>query len=202
VEFTLSSQLKPIAENEPLLIGDHPSLDFLNTVPRIDEVLVDALQSDRDVVRWMEAVGWAVEADLAAIKAGSLLEAARTLRDTMRTLVERRKAEKRIDLDSLNAYLVKSRSYLKIVREKYGTLELRRKWKQRSPEEILAPLAESTAGLLANGDFSLVRKCENGECVLWFYDRTKSHQRRWCSMAQCGNRHKVAAYRKRQQQSA
>jgi predicted RNA-binding Zn ribbon-like protein len=32
---------------------------------------------------------------------------------------------------------------------------------------------------------------------LWFSDQTKSHQRRWCSMEMCGNRHKVAAYRKR-----
>jgi predicted RNA-binding Zn ribbon-like protein len=198
----LSSQPNPIAENEPLLVGDHPALDFLNTVARIDGVLVDSLKSDRDVARWLDASGWAVEADLAAIKAGSLLEAAQELRDTIRALVERRKAEKRVDLDTLNAYLAESRSYLKLTREKDGTLRLRRKWKQRNPEEMLAPLAESAAGLLANGDFSLVRKCENGDCVLWFYDRTKSHQRRWCSMAMCGNRHKVAAYRKRQQQSA
>ncbi|HEX4319782.1 MAG TPA: ABATE domain-containing protein [Acidobacteriaceae bacterium] len=198
----MSSQPNPIAENEPLLVGDHPALDFLNTVARIDGVLVDSLKSDRDVARWLDASGWAVEADLAAIKAGSLLEAAQELRDTIRALVERRKAEKRVDLDTLNAYLAESRSYLKLTREKDGTLRLRRKWKQRNPEEMLAPLAESAAGLLANGDFSLVRKCENGDCVLWFYDRTKSHQRRWCSMAMCGNRHKVAAYRKRQQQSA
>ena len=198
----MSSQLKPIADNEPLLIGDHPSLDFLNTVARIDGALVDSLQNDLDVAQWMEAAGWVVETDLSSIKAGSLLEAARGLRDTIRTLVQRRKAEKRVDLDPLNDYLAKSRSYLKLTREKDGTLDLHRKWKQRTPEEILAPLAESAAELLAHGDFSLVRKCENGDCVLWFYDRTKSHHRRWCSMAMCGNRHKVAAYRKRQQEIA
>src|SRR4030095_2085551 len=31
----------------------------------------------------------------------------------------------------------------------------------------------------------------------WFSDNTKSHHRRWCSVALWGNRHKVAAYRKR-----
>jgi predicted RNA-binding Zn ribbon-like protein len=31
--------------------------------------------------------------------------------------------------------------------------------------------------------------------VLWFFDRTKSHRRRWCSMAVCGNRHKAARFR-------
>ena len=37
---------------------------------------------------------------------------------------------------------------------------------------------------------------------LMFYDRTKSHKRRWCSMALCGNRHKVAEFRKRRQSAA
>ena len=58
-------------------------------------------------------------------------------------------------------------------------------------------MAELAAELVVSGDFELIRKCESDECVLWFYDRTKSHRRRWCSMAACGNRHKVAAYRER-----
>nr|WP_254214234.1 CGNR zinc finger domain-containing protein [Burkholderia multivorans] len=33
--------------------------------------------------------------------------------------------------------------------------------------------------------------------MLWFLDRTKSHRRRWCSKALCGNRQKVAAFRRR-----
>jgi predicted RNA-binding Zn ribbon-like protein len=60
------------------------------------------------------------------------------------------------------------------------------------------PVAEAVATLLAKGDFSLVRKCESPDCTLWFHDRTKSHHRRWCSMALCGNRMKVAAFRARQ----
>jgi predicted RNA-binding Zn ribbon-like protein len=30
-----------------------------------------------------------------------------------------------------------------------------------------------------------------------FYDTTKNHQRRWCSMEICGNRHKAALHRKK-----
>jgi len=75
------------------------------------------------------------------------------------------------------------------------SLELRRR--VSSVEALLVPVAEAVANLLAEGDFSLVRKCESADCTLWFYDRTKSHHRRWCSMAQCGNRMKVAAFRAR-----
>jgi CGNR zinc finger len=59
-------------------------------------------------------------------------------------------------------------------------------------------VALAAAELLANGDFDLVRTCESDDCVLHFYDRTKSHRRRWCSMATCGNRAKVQTFRARQ----
>jgi predicted RNA-binding Zn ribbon-like protein len=35
------------------------------------------------------------------------------------------------------------------------------------------------------------------DCTLWSYDRTKAHQRRWCSMAICGNRAKARVHRAR-----
>jgi predicted RNA-binding Zn ribbon-like protein len=66
-----------------------------------------------------------------------------------------------------------------------------------SIEAALIPVAEAIAGLLVEGDFSMVRRCESPDCTLWFYDRTKSHRRRWCSAALCGNRMKVAAFRAR-----
>jgi len=44
------------------------------------------------------------------------------------------------------------------------------------------------ASLLAAGDRHLVRQCDGVDCTMWFYDRTKAHRRRWCSMALCGNR--------------
>jgi predicted RNA-binding Zn ribbon-like protein len=42
-----------------------------------------------------------------------------------------------------------------------------------------------------------VRKCEAHDCTLLFEDATRSGRRRWCSMALCGNRMKVAAFRAR-----
>jgi len=195
----MPSQEQPLANNEFMLVADHPALDILNTVPKIDGVLVDFLQSDQDVLRWLDQADRPVEAGLAKLRPGSLLQAARTLRETIRTVVARRKTGKKVDPAGLNAFLAEARSYLELETKKDGSLQLNRQWKQRSAEEVLAPLAESAADLLVNGDFSLVRRCESEECVLWFYDRTKSHHRRWCSMATCGNRHKVAEYRKRQQ---
>jgi predicted RNA-binding Zn ribbon-like protein len=47
-------------------------------------------------------------------------------------------------------------------------------------------------------DFSQVKACEGPACTLLFVDHTRSHARRWCSMAICGNRAKQAAHRSRQ----
>jgi predicted RNA-binding Zn ribbon-like protein len=189
------------ASAEPMLVGDHPALDFLNSVARLEGKLVDSFQRDSDVLGWLAHTGWPVESDPADLRPQSLVQTARTLRETVRTLVERRKAGKRVDPEALNTFLAEARSSMKLAQKKDGSLQLTRKWKQRTAGEILAPLAESAADLLANGDFDLVRHCQNDECVLWFYDRTKSHHRRWCSMATCGNRHKVMAFRQRRQQA-
>jgi len=47
-----------------------------------------------------------------------------------------------------------------------------------------------------------VKACQNPQCVLLFYDTTKNHARRWCSMAACGNRAKVAAHYQRARRPA
>jgi predicted RNA-binding Zn ribbon-like protein len=188
-----------VTNDESVLLGDHPALNILNTVARIDGQLVDSLRTDGDVLRWITRVGLPLETDTADIRGSSLLQAARELRETLRTLVEKRKKGKRVDPAALNVFLAEARNHLHLVSNRDGSLRLKRQWEQRSPEQVLAPLAELAAELLSTGDFNLVRRCENEECVLWFYDRTKSHHRRWCSMTTCGNRHKVAAFRERRQ---
>lgn len=69
----------------------------------------------------------------------------------------------------------------------------------REPLELLVPVAEDAADLLCEGDPRRVRKCGNPECVLFFYDTSRSHTRRWCSMDLCGNRAKAASHYRRRQ---
>jgi predicted RNA-binding Zn ribbon-like protein len=183
----------------PAMLSDHPALELLNTVSRVDGKLVDSLQSDGDVFRWLARLGWPIEQDLVNLRPSSLLETTRNLREAIRTLIEKRKAGKRTDPGVLNNFLAEVRSHLELVPIKSGRLDLKRHLERKTPEQILAPFAESAADLLASGNFKLIKQCENDDCVLWFYDRSKSHHRRWCSMATCGNRHKVAAFRQRQQ---
>ena len=181
---------------EPYVLADDPVLDLLNTQANVDAVPVDFWQHDADVARWLARLGWFKEGEIPEFEAGALLAAARHLREVIRGLLEQRKAGQLGDPAALNAFLRKAVSYPQLLWTAPGELNLHRQRKQQTPEQFLAPLAEAAADLLVNADFELIRTCEHPECVLWFYDRTKAHKRRWCSMALCGNRHKVAEFRK------
>lgn len=49
-----------------------------------------------------------------------------------------------------------------------------------------------------DGSFDHLKLCANETCRSAFFDRSKNHSGRWCSMATCGNRAKVRAWRERQ----
>ena len=48
-----------------------------------------------------------------------------------------------------------------------------------------------------DGSWQRFRECGAPDCRSVFYDRSKNHSGRWCTMAECGNRAKVRAYRER-----
>jgi predicted RNA-binding Zn ribbon-like protein len=59
---------------------------------------------------------------------------------------------------------------------------------------LLAAVARSGAEIIAEGARARLRVCANSHCGLFFYDNSRTRRRRWCSMAVCGNRSKVAAF--------
>lgn len=69
--------------------------------------------------------------------------------------------------------------------------------REQGLEWLLAAIARSAAELLSEGPDAPIRRCANPKCRLFFYDDSRTHRRRWCSMAVCGNRHKVAAFLQR-----
>jgi predicted RNA-binding Zn ribbon-like protein len=178
-------------------IGGHLSIDFVNTVRVVGGEVTDTLGSDDDVRVWLALAGVPVAPKPAPWPDGALLEAARRLREAAREAIEARKAGGRPPLKVINEFLESSASHGRLVARPGFGLEFRRIYRGGTPEEYLLPVTEAVAGLLAEGDFDLVRRCASDRCVLWFYDRTKGHGRRYCTSAGCGNRAKVAAYRSR-----
>ncbi len=107
------------------------------------------------------------------------------------------------ELEPINRILIRDARHTEIVPAKMTpenpspfTLLEKRNW--TSSEALLIPIAEAMARLVAEEDFTHVKGCEGHACTLLFVDRTRRRARRWCSMAVCGNRAKVAAFRKRE----
>lgn len=196
------SEIESCVPAEPHILADHPALDLLNTVALVDGVPFDYFHSGADVLRWLQRMEIDFSVGMEEVDEAQFVSSARMLRDAVRDLVIRRKHGEIGDTRALNDYLAKSPSFLRLRQDSSSSLAVERVRVCRNPESLLAPLAEAAVELLVHGDFTLVRNCEHPDCMLWFYDRTKSHRRRWCSMSLCGNRHKVAQFRKRQMQVA
>jgi len=62
---------------------------------------------------------------------------------------------------------------------------------------LLAAIARSAAEIIVEGPRARLRICANPGCTLFFSDNSRTRRRRWCSMAICGNRHKVASFARR-----
>lgn len=178
-------------------VGDHLAMDLLNTEARSQGRVVDYWNTDKDVLQWLARHGVVQLSKSTSVAAEGLLAHARTLRAHARELIAKRKEGKAVDIRGLNQYL---RAYVtspQLERDSEGRFKLTRIPRADAISSLLGPVAEAVAQLLVESDFDLVKQCEHPDCILWFYDRTKSHKRRWCSMAQCGNRYKAAQFRRR-----
>ena len=177
-------------------VGDHVAINFINTLRTHEGVLTDTLESDEHVIAWMRKMNLRLPLILKPFRPKALLDAARNLRSLALRSIEQRKAGKHVSLDGLNSFLTDAISHLELGM-RGRRINLERVYVARDARQFLAPLAETIADLLANGNFDLVRHCEGDNCILWFYDRTKGHRRRWCTAEGCGTRARVAAFRAR-----
>jgi predicted RNA-binding Zn ribbon-like protein len=177
-------------------VGDHLALDLLNTEARSQGDVVDFWTTNEEVHRWLVQHG-VVPATPHFETPLDLLARGRGLRAAVRKAVSARKARDPIAVEALNEYLQAYLTTPLVLRDETGALVLTRIARGDTVFSMLGPVAEAAAQLLVEDDFSLIKQCEHPDCILWFYDRTRSHKRRWCSMARCGNRHKAAQFRKR-----
>jgi predicted RNA-binding Zn ribbon-like protein len=188
-----------------LFVGNHPCLDFINTALVVDGAPRDLLATFSDVVDWAVQAKALTQAEADGFERPSgqqgtrMLEEVRTFRAVLRNMVERIAADKPLPQTAVQAIndALRTRIGYPQVTSRKGTFERRYQIQGTSAPQILGLLAEAAADLLTTCDLSLIKKCQNPACVLFFYDTTKNHARHWCSMSLCGNRHKVAAHYRR-----
>jgi predicted RNA-binding Zn ribbon-like protein len=193
-------------------VGNLLCVDFVNTEVVARGNRVDRIGGVEDLLRWARAAGLVDEAGLAALPSGwqssrdaaHLLRDAKALRAILRGAVEALAAGRVVPSElvpAINHALAAGASTLRVER-RGGDYVTVRELLDPSPAALLAPIGESAAWLLEHGDRGLVRRCENPECIRFFYDTTKNRRRRWCAMDACGSRAKAAAYYRRRKSGA
>lgn len=70
-----------------------------------------------------------------------------------------------------------------------------------SAAQLLSTLARDAIHLFGSSEAALVRQCQSPVCSIYFIDTSRSGDRRWCSMTACGNKAKVAEFRRRKRES-
>jgi predicted RNA-binding Zn ribbon-like protein len=190
-----------------LFVANDPSLDFVNTEVVLAGVRTDLFLNFGDLTQWFVQANLASMSEMQKLArmwadtsdAKAALQGARALRSVVRNAVERVARTGRIPSDLagvLGKELQQPRLATDVVRSQ-GRLKTDPHWILEKPRDLLVPVAHCAANFFATADYPALRKCENPKCILWFYDSSKNHSRRWCSMELCGNRAKAAAFRER-----
>lgn len=165
--------------------GGHIALDLVATLSgRLKPVPRDLLATPADLDRWLIAAGLGAVGGGAG--AGNLMMA-RELREAICQLVARDEPRAREVLNRIAAGMPATPRF-----DGAGRAIL-----TGTPAAKLATVAREAILLLGGPNRERVRRCEGEGCAILFLDGSRRGDRRWCSMAGCGNRAKAAGHRLR-----
>jgi predicted RNA-binding Zn ribbon-like protein len=191
--------------------GGELCLDFANTAdwhasPKPQE----NLNSYSDLLVWGQMAGVLSDAEVQQLwqsaqtdpaKAQTALTRAIDLREAIYRIFVRlvdQETPSQSDLDILNYALQRALPHLRVEPSAEG---FSFEWEvgDQDLERVLWPVVWSAADLLTSEDLDRVGQCADDRgCGYLFFDTSRNHSRRWCSMESCGNRAKAMRHYQRQ----
>ncbi len=182
-----------------LLLGGRLSVDFVNAAPQNTDLswehLIHFLQST-SIVSPERSVQLLILPQSDPQAAEALLLKARRLGIGLRKVFTAMLRKQRITgewIEPLNDILRITEGHDELVGHE-GIWKIEFVAREGGLDWLLAAVARSGAEIIAEGTRARLRLCANPHCGLFFYDNSRTRRRRWCSMAACGNRSKVAAF--------
>jgi predicted RNA-binding Zn ribbon-like protein len=181
------------------LLGGRLCLDFINSGSAVSELSWEGLIAFLEIAR---VVSSERGTQLLALPqsdpqaAAGLLVKARKLCASLRKVFSAMQRKQKIDgewVEPANEILRITEGHDELVYQDSG-------WRiefiarEGGLDWLLAAVARSAAELVSEGVGARLRLCANPHCGLFFYDKSRTRRRRWCSMSVCGNRSKVAAF--------
>jgi predicted RNA-binding Zn ribbon-like protein len=174
--------------------GGSLPLDFAATLAaRLREQPRDLLAEPGDLARWLVAAGL-TSARLNASEAE--LHEARELREALYRLAVARADGQPFGDEDLALVNRTAAGATPAPRLERGGMT----WAPAETPSLLAAIARAAVELFGGPLGDRVRRCAGEGCALLFVDTSRSGHRKWCSMAGCGNKAKVASFRGRKRE--
>jgi len=192
---------------EFVFLSGRLSLDFANTLIRDREETHDLLPDGAAVLNWALQAGLISPAQhdrwlepLAANTLTALHQQAVQLRQVLAKILqgatEINQAGITQQLPALNRFLATG-GLRRQIHPQGENFALDWQIETENPNGILTHIALDIAELIGEQNWRRIKKCQNSQCILHFFDSSKNGSRRWCSMALCGNREKVTRHRQK-----
>ncbi len=190
-----------------VLDGNDRCLDFLNTEMFEGDQRIELLEDFTDLVDWLKVSGL-VDAGMGKellndkkINKEKILKHVKSFRSKLKKMVKELSLGKlpgESGIKAINQILKSNKAYHQVHMHD-GKVELIT-IPINQYNDALRLIAESAVKLLTQKNLALIKKCNDPVCTLFFYDESKNHTRRWCSMDRCGNRAKASIHYRRKKE--
>ncbi|MGG3915858.1 CGNR zinc finger domain-containing protein [Rossellomorea vietnamensis] len=194
--------------NPYTMVGERLCMDFINTVS-----WRESTEKRRDwFTSYAKLVDWSVHAEVLTVqqaqdllgeaeknpsKAEEVLNQAIELREVMYRLfksISMKTSPNDQDLVRFNESVSHFYQSLQVIQDE-NQFTLKFIQTDKNLDTMLPPILQSAVNLLiSKNELERVKQCEGDPCGWLFFDTSRNKSRRWCSMADCGNRAKVRRF--------
>lgn len=198
-----------MSETNPyMMVGERLCMDFINTVSWREsaEKRRDWFTSYAKLVDWcihakvltgQQAKALLLKAEEKPSEAGDVVKQAIEMREVMYRIfksISKETSPNPPDPELFNEFMCHFYQTLQVIPEKdHYTLKF--KQTEKNLDTMLPPILQSAVDLLVSkNDLERVKQCEGDPCGWLFFDTSRNRSRRWCSMADCGNRAKARRF--------
>lgn len=198
-----------MSETNPyMMVGERLCMDFINTVSWREsaEKRRDWFTSYPKLVDWsvhaevltaQQAQNLLIEAGENPSQAEQALKQAIGLREVMYQIfksISKKNSPNEEDLKRFNEYVSTFYRSLQVIQDE-DQFTLKFNHPEKNMDAMLPPILQSAVDLLVSkNELERVKQCEGDPCGWLFFDTSRNRSRRWCSMADCGNRAKVRRF--------
>ena len=168
---------------------------FVNTLDLMPGT--EELRDPNTLGAWLVANGLMREGEPVA---ESDLKNALAVREAMRAVIGGNSGRQvyPVEVATLNEAANASRLRMRFGRDGAGRLEP----EVTGPVGAMGRLVAALYSAMQDEEWAHLKLCSDDGCRWAFYDRSKNHSSRWCTMESCGNRNKARRFRKRARSTA